>query len=313
MDALSGFMNHWLSQSELEKIIGSGIKVLMTLVLALIIFKLLRRALKRFEARLMAADEDLPDGTPSEHDKRIQTLVRLFRQAASIAIWVVVGLMILAEIGIDMRPILAGAGIVGVAVGFGAQNLVRDIISGFFMIMENQIRVGDTVVINGTSGVVEQINMRTVVLRDVGDVVHIFPNGLITTLANQTKGVSAYVFDVGVAYKEDTDTVTNVISGILDGIVDDPEFGPKLNGKPEIFGVSRLGESSVEIRGRIRTLPGNQWAVGREFLKRVKREFARQNIQIPFPHRTLMLADSAISPVAEKILKDRVADPDPKD
>ena len=221
MDSIAGFLNQWLSQSELEKIIESGIKVLMTLLLALVIFKLLRRALKRFEARLMAADEDLPDGSPSEHDKRIQTLVRLFRQAASIAIWVVVGLMILAEIGIDMRPILAGAGIVGVAVGFGAQNLVRDIISGFFMIMENQIRVGDTVVINGTSGVVEQINMRTVVLRDVGDVVHIFPNGMITTLANQTKGVSAYVFDVGVAYKEDTDKVTGVISGILDGIVDD--------------------------------------------------------------------------------------------
>ncbi len=299
---MRAFFVNWFHSIHWEKILTGGLKVVFTVLVAWVLYKLIKRALARIEKRLLAMDEELPDGAPSENDKRVQTLIRLVRQALSVVVWVLVGLMVLTEIGIDIGPILAGAGIVGLAVGFGAQNLVRDFISGFFMILENQVRVGDVAVINGTAGVVEQINMRTIVLRDVGDVVHIFPNGTITTLSNQTKQVSAYVFDVAVAYREDTDNVVGLIGGVLAGLRADAEFGPKIVGEPEIFGVNRLAESAVEIRGRIRTLPGNQWAVGREFLRRVKHEFDRAGIEIPFPHRLLMLADSAMLPAAEKVL-----------
>lgn len=303
------FLAKWFDSIPWERTLTSGVKVVATVLVAWLLYQLVKRALRRIEARLVARDAELPDGSPSENDKRVQTLIRLVRQAISVVVWVLTALMVLTEIGINIAPILAGAGIVGLAVGFGAQNLVRDFISGFFMIMEDQVRVGDVAVINGTAGIVEKINMRTIVLRDIGDVVHIFPNGTITTLSNQTKEVSGYVFDVGVAYREDTDRVVSAISGVLEGLRADPAFGPVIVGEPEIFGVNRLAESSVEIKGRIRTLPGKQWFVGREFLRRVKYEFDRDGIQIPFPHRMLMMADSATPPAAENVLKPRSTPP----
>ncbi|HOD07805.1 MAG TPA: mechanosensitive ion channel family protein [Myxococcota bacterium] len=282
-------LSKWFDSIPWERLLSSSVRIVVILAVAMLLYKIIKRALLRIERRLLAADAETPDGSPSENDKRVQTLIRLTRQVLSVVVWVLVGLMVLTELGLDIAPILAGAGIVGLAVGFGAQNLVRDFISGFFMILENQVRVGDVAVINGTPGVVEQINMRTIVLRDVSDVVHIFPNGTITTLSNQTKQVSAYVFDVGVAYREDTEHVSAVISDVLRGLKDDPEYGPKIVGEPEVFGVSRFGESSVEIKGRIRTLPGSQWMVGREFLRRVKHAFDEKGIEIPFPYRKLVM------------------------
>lgn len=308
---MKSFFIKWFDSIQWEKMLSVGLRIVLTIAVAFVVYKIICRALGRLEKRLIARDADLPDGSPSEDDKRVHTLVRLSRQVTWIVLWVLTILMVLTELGIDMRPILAGAGIVGLAVGFGAQYLVRDIISGFFMILENQVRVGDWVVINGTSGVVEQINMRTVVLRDLSDVVHVFPNGTITTLSNQTKEVSAYVFDINVSYREDTDRVAAVIAGVLEGMKSDPEFGPKIVGTPEVFGVNRLAESSIEIRGRIRTIPGSQWVAGREFLRRVKAAFDRNGIEIPFPHRTLMMASSVLNPVAEAVLKGRSVPPAP--
>lgn len=238
----------WLETIPWERLLSSSVRIVVILAVALLLYKIIKRALLRIERRLLAADAETPDGSPSENDKRVQTLIRLTRQVLSVVVWVLVGLMVLTELGLDIAPILAGAGIVGLAVGFGAQNLVRDFISGFFMILENQVRVGDVAVINGTPGVVEQINMRTIVLRDVSDVVHIFPNGTITTIANQTKEVSAYVFDVGVAYREDIGIVTQTIYEVLYELQQDSELGPKIVGTPEVFGVNRLAEYSVEIR-----------------------------------------------------------------
>lgn len=291
----------WFDSIPWDKLLSSSVRIVLILAVALLLYKIIKRALLRIERRLLAADEETPDGSPSENDKRVQTLIRLTRQVLSVVVWVLVGLMVLTELGLDIAPILAGAGIVGLAVGFGAQNLVRDFISGFFMILENQVRVGDVAVINGTPGVVEQINMRTIVLRDVSDVVHIFPNGTITTIANQTKQVSAYVFDVGVAYREDIGVVTQVIHEVLYELQQDPELGPKIVGTPEVFGVNRLAEYSVEIRGRIRTLPGSQWTVGREFLRRVKQAFDEKGIQIPFPCRTLVLAQPVPDNTMDKV------------
>ena len=190
-------------------------------------------------------------------------------------------------------PILASAGIVGLAVGFGAQNLVRDIINGFFMILENQVRVGDVAIVNGTGGLVEAISFRTITLRDLAGTVHIFPNGTVTTLANMTKDWSAYVLDIGVAYIEDTDRVTGVMKSVADELQQDPRFGQHILQPIEIFGVDQFGESEVVIKARLKTLPIQQWTVGREYRRRLKKAFDQQNIEIPFPHRTLYMGEAS--------------------
>lgn len=303
---MNDFISRWITQGYLEKLSVSGVRILLILLLALLVFKLVRRALNRLEKRMLTP---AGEGSPTENEKRVQTLLRLFWQVVSVVIWVVVILVALAELGIDMRPVLAGAGIVGLAVGFGAQNLVRDVISGFFMILEDQIRVGDAVLINGTPGVVEQINLRTVVLRDVADVVHVFPNGTINTLSNQTKEVSAYVFDVAVDWSEDSDDVVELIRAVLNELVVDEKWSRQISGDPEIFGVAAINEQSFTIKGRIRTVPGAQWAVGREFLRRVKKSFGSEGVRIPLQRRSFMLAESILSPVAEAVLKSRDGTP----
>jgi small conductance mechanosensitive channel len=230
---------------------------------------------------------------PSESQKRIETIVRLIKQAALLALWLTVGLVILKEFGVEIGPIIASAGIVGLAVGFGAQNLVRDIISGFFIILENQIRVNDVAVINGTGGLVEEINFRTTVLRDLGGVVHIFPNGTITTLSNLTNKWSAYVFDIGVAYKENTDHVIEIMQEVGKTMGEDEKYGKLMLENPDIFGVDQFGDSSVVIKGRIKTKPIRQWEVGREFLRRIKHAFDEKNIEIPFPHRSIYFGNES--------------------
>lgn len=217
----------------------------------------------------------------------------MLRQGVFIAIWVLAGLVLLRELGFEIAPILAGAGIVGLAVGFGAQNLVRDVISGFFIILEDQIRVGDVAVINGTGGLVETVNFRTVVLRDLTGTVHFFPNGTINTLSNVTNGWSAHVFDLGVAYKEDTDRVVEIINKVGKELKDDEYFGRLMMEELEVFGVDKFAESAIMIRGRIKTKPIKQWEVGREFLRRIKKSFDENGIEIPFPHRSIYFGEAS--------------------
>ena len=225
------------------------------------------------------------------NEKRIKTLTGLIQTICLTVLWVIAVIMVLDQIGLDITPILASAGIAGLAVGFGAQNLVRDVINGFFMILENQVRVGDVAVVNGTGGLVEAISFRTITLRDMAGTVHIFPNGTVTTLANMTKDWSAYVMDIGVAYKEDTDRVTSVIQGVGKELQQDTQFGQHILEPIEIFGVDQFGESEVVIKARIKTLPIQQWTVGREYRRRLKKAFDQQNIEIPFPHRTLCMGE----------------------
>jgi small conductance mechanosensitive channel len=195
--------------------------------------------------------------------------------------------VILTEVGVEIAPILAGAGIAGLAVGFGAQNLVRDVISGFFIVLENQVRIGDVAVINGTGGLVESISFRTMVLRDMSGVVHVFPNGAISTLANMTKGWSAFVLNMGIAYEQDTDEAVEVMKEVHAEMRKDPDWSSKLISDIEVFGVDDFGESSVTIKVRLKTLPIHQWSVGREYRRRLKKAFDQRGIVIPFPQRTL--------------------------
>ncbi len=275
-----------------DLLITTGIRIALVLVFAWIAVKLIHHLLHRLQERLIQKSE-LEGEPPSETAKRIETIVRLLRQGAMLFLWVTVVLVILKDVGVEIAPILASAGIVGLAIGFGAQNLVRDVIAGFFIILENQIRVGDVAIVNGTGGLVAEINFRTIILRDLGGVVHIFPNGSITTLSNLTNEWSAYVFDIGVAYKENTDRVIEVMTGVGQSMMEDPEFNPLILEPPEIFGVDKFADSAVIIRGRIKTKPIRQWMIGREYLRRIKHAFNENNIEIPFPHRTIYFGEES--------------------
>jgi len=276
-------INQYLSGVQWEDIIFSGLRITLILIMVMLFSSVVRKLLQRLEATLTARAHDDGD-VPGEAAKRAETLVRLLRQGIVILLWVMAVLLILRQLGLDIAPILASAGVVGLAVGFGAQNLVRDVISGFFMILENQVRVGDVAIINGTGGLVERINFRTIVLRDLSGTVHTFPNGTITTLANMTREWSAFVFEIGVAYKEDTDRVVEVLAAVGRGLRGDPKFGALMLGDVEIFGVDRFADSAVVIKGRAKTLPIKQWDVGREYQRRVKKAFDAAGIEIPFPH-----------------------------
>jgi len=267
-------------------------RITIILVLAWVGLWLANMLLEKLRQRLLRSSVE-SDEPPSESGKRVDTLIRLIRQATSITIWLTVMLVVLREAGIDIRPILASAGIFGLAIGFGAQNLVRDCISGFFFILENQVRVGDVAIVNGTGGLVERINFRTIVLRDLAGVVHIFPNGTITTLSNMTNDWSGYIFEIRVAYKENTDEVIKVMQTVGTELKHDPAFGALMLEEPEIFGVDKLGNSSVVIKGRIKTKPIRQWMVGREYLRRIKLAFDAAGIEIPFPHQTIYFGEAS--------------------
>ena len=286
------YIQKFIENISWDAVAASAIRIALLLVAALILRAVLKKLLGRLEKRLI--DRSRQEGEPpSESQKRIETIVRLVRQGVMIVLWAVVILIILTEMSVPIGPIIASAGILGLAIGFGEQNLVRDVISGFFIILENQIRVGDVAIINGTGGLVERIHFRTTVLRDLGGVVHVFPNGTINTLSNLTNDWSAYVFDIGVAYKEDTDKVVDIMKQVGREMKDDDEFGHLMLEEPEVFGVDKFGDSAVVIKGRIRTRPIRQWAVGREFLRRVKYAFDANHIEIPFPHRTVYFGEKS--------------------
>lgn len=270
--------------------------IIAAIILTQIIYFLISKLEMQATSRMLAAGKT----TPIEIEKRVSTLGRIFRKAVLITIITITAMMVFAELGFDIKPILAGAGIVGLAVGFGAQNLVRDVISGLFIIFENRIRVGDVAIINGTGGLVEQINLRTTVLRDLAGVVHVFPNGVINTLSNMTHEFSYYIFDVGVAYKEDTDRVVAVLKEIGEEIMQDEEYRSVILEPLEILGVDQFAESAVVIKARIKTLPIKQWLVGREINRRIKKRFDELGIEIPFPHRTFYFGEVS-KPISLKL------------
>jgi len=270
----------------LEKIgqwlLTSGLQILVILILMVIALKTLNIIIQKF-LRLKKEDDD------SELQKRGDTLRGIVRSTLTIILYLIVGMMILEKLGIEIGPILAAAGVLGLAVGFGAQKLVEDVISGFFILLEDQIRVNDVVVIGGTGGLVEKINLRMVVLRDLAGNVHYIRNGSIGMVTNMTKEYSRYVFDVGVAYREDTDEVVEVIKKIDEEMREDPQFKNLILEPIEILGVDQFADSAVIIKARTKTKPIQQWTVGREFNRRLKKKFDELGIEIPFPHTTVYM------------------------
>jgi small conductance mechanosensitive channel len=288
-------MDKWLSPEFWQNIISQTVawiittlpSLLVILILAFILLKGTNIFLRRMKPIMLKHMESGTDLDTGEIEKRLDTLLGIVRSIIKIIAWAMIAMLFLRKLGLDIAPIIAGAGIVGLAVGFGAQELVRDFISGFFMLLENQIREGDVAIVNGTGGLVEHVGLRTIVLRDLSGVVHVFQNGKINSLSNMTKKWSGMVFDIGVAYKEDTDKVYEVISQVAEDLRTDPDFTEKIIEPIEIFGVDQFADSAVVIKARFKTKPIEQWAVGREFRHRLKKAFDEQGIEIPFPHRTV--------------------------
>ena len=268
-----------LSRIAGPEVFGAAVRIGLVVAVAIAAWELLRTALAR-SLRRAAAER----GQPSA---RARTLVPLLEKFVLIVMTVIVGLMVLAELGVDIAPLLAGAGIIGIAFGFGAQSLVKDVITGLFILIEDQFSVGDVVNLGGKGGLVEDIALRTIRLRDYDGTLHIIPFSEVGTTSNLTKGFSYYVFEVGVAYREDVDEVIGALRTLGEEMQQDASFGPEILAPLDIAGVDKLGDSAVIIKCRFKTRPLQQWKVGREFNRRIKKRFDELGIEIPFPHQTI--------------------------
>ena len=292
-------VDRWLSGDFWVKVLRDTVqwalvalpRVFLVLVLAFGLLKGLDFLVHRLGIQVQANGES--NLSQVEHAKRRRTLMGILRKTGHVAIWGVALMLVLRQIGLDVAPLIAGAGIVGLAVGFGAQELVRDVITGFFMLFENQVRVGDVAIVNGQGGLVERIGLRTIVLRDQSGVVHIFQNGKVSTLANMTKEWSAMLFEIGVAYKEDTDVVFDVMREVAESMQEDENYSQKILEPLELFGIESFGDNAVVIKARLKTLPIEQWSVGREYRRRLKKAFDERGIELPFPHRTLYWGEAS--------------------
>ena len=264
--------------------------IIVTIIL-FVTFKIVNFSLRKLKKTLVNRATKDSEVDTIEATKRINTLTHIIHSLIRIILWSIFIMIILQKLGVNIAPILASAGIIGLAVGFGAQELVRDFISGFFIILENQIRTGDVAILNGTGGLVEQINLRTTTLRDFAGVIHVFQNGKINNISNMTKDWSAIVFDIGVAYKENPQMVMDLMKQTGLELQNDPEFKDKIIEPIEIFGLDQFADSAIVIKARIKTKPIQQWNVGREYRKRLKYAFDQHNIEIPFPHVTVYWGD----------------------
>src|SRR5687767_3452386 len=264
-----------------------GLPLLATIVICYALIRITALLVARFEY-------ELNRGTSLdalERAKRARTLGSVINKVVTVTLSAVALLMMLHAFALNIAPVLTGAGILGLAVGFGAQTLVRDVISGFFLILEDQVRVGDVAAINGVAGSVEALNLRTIVLRDGEGTVHVFPNGAIQTLANRSKDFSYYVIDLGISYRDDPDRVAAILKEIGAGMQADPAYAPWILEPVEILGVDAFRDWSVVLKMRIKTVPLKQWDVGREFRKRLRRRFEEEGIEIPFPERVVTVRD----------------------
>ena len=269
------------AERAVEWLSASGLRVVVISIVMIIALAILKRAMDRFRK--------LYEGTlPTEVQvKRVDTITHVIRDVTRVVILAVGSMMILSEIGVDLKPILAAAGLGGLAIGFGAQSLVKDMISGFFILLEDSIQVGDVVEIAGVSGLVEEVKLRTITLRDLSGNVHIVPNGVIDKVKNMTKVYAFYVFNVGVAYRENVDEVMVVLHEIAEELRGDLQFKDDILEPLEMLGVDQFADSAVIIKCRIKTKPIKQWRVGREMNRRIKKTFDAKGIEIPFPHQTI--------------------------
>ena len=269
---------------ELAQLRKGAVQVALIWLLAWLVWQLVRLVARR----IVVAASDGDDTTFTIQEKRAATVAQLLRSVGRVVVLVMAVLLTLNQF-INITALLAGAGVLGLAISFGAQSLVKDIIAGFFILMENQFTVGDVIEVSGKSGTVERMTLRMVMLRDLEGAVHIVPNGQIVTVTNRTRGWARAVLDIGVGYESDVDEALAILRNEVLAFAAEDAWAPRLDGTPEVLGVERLGESSVTIRVLLRTQPGKQWEVGREFLRRAKVRLDHEGIEVPMPQRTVHL------------------------
>ena len=277
-----------------------GLSILGIIIVGYLAIRVGSAAARRFE-------REMSRGTGAdliERTKRAQTLSRIAQRALTVVVTIVASLMIVEVLGYNTSAAVTGFGVVGVALGFGAQTLIRDLIAGFFMIAEDQVRVGDSAVVNGQGGLVEEVNLRTIVLRDEQGTVHVFANGEVKTLANMSKDFSYYVISVGVAYDEDPDRVVQAMNDAGASLMTDAPFQSHILAPLEVYGIDAFEADRLVVKGRIKTEPQKQWLVGRELRKRIAKLLRERGIQSPSRQITFVETASSRKP-PDKVTSDK--------
>ena len=259
----------------------AGVRIVLIVIAAWIAIAVLQRLVRGVRVRIQARLDGI------EAARRAETLGRVIRYLVALVISAIAVMLVLAEVGVSLAPILGAAGVVGLAIGFGAQSLVKDYFTGFFLLFEDQIRTGDVVNVAGIGGLVEDITLRHVRLRDYDGNVHFIPNNLITTVTNMSRGFAQAVMDIGVAYKESVSEALDIMRAVGAAMRADEALAPLILDDLEIAGVERLDDSAVVLRCRFKVAPLAQWTVRRAFLQRIKEAFDRRGVEIPFPHVTV--------------------------
>lgn len=262
--------------------VATGGRILLIAILTLLALRTIHRVVPQLRELLVARQETTEDG------QRVRTLSRVIRYVLTVAVTLLGAILVLGELGISVAPILGAAGVIGIAVGFGAQSLVKDYFTGFFLLLENQLRIGDVVDAGGKSGTVEELTLRYLRLRDYSGNVHYIPNGNITVVTNMSLGFAYAVIDIGVAYAERIDEVVALMRRVGETLRTDPSFAGRILEPLEVAGVEQWADSAVVIRCRFKVAPLEQWSVRREYLARIKAAFDEAGIEIPFPHVKLV-------------------------
>lgn len=275
----------WFASDVGRFVLGRAIMIVLIVGVALIAWEIIGALIERY---LAATDAD---GNTVTRSQRARTLLPLLRNVFSVVLAVVVTMTVLSELGLNIAPLLAGAGVVGLAVGFGAQTLVKDVITGVFILLEDSISAGDVIEVAGHSGVVESVTIRTIRLRDVSGTIHTVPFSDVSSIKNMTRDYSFAFMEIGVAYREDIDAIIPIIEELGADLRADPDFADKIIDDIQVQGLDRFDDSAVIVRARIKTKPLQQWGVRRAFNLRLKRRFDELGIEIPFPHQTIYFGE----------------------
>lgn len=266
-----------------QSLLKSGLTIVLVLTGAYVLWEFTNHVLHRHLASLELS---------ADWDRRLKTVLPLLRNAIMVILSVLTLLIVLSELGINIAPLLAGAGIVGLAIGFGAQTLVKDLLTGFFVLLENTINIGDWVLLGGHDGQVEGLTIRHVTVRDIYGNLHTVPWSSVVTITNQTREFGYAVVEVGFAYRENIDEVIEVVREVAGEMRRDPELSPDILSELQILGLIELGDSAVVVRTRFKTAPFSRWRLERDFRRRIKNRFDELGIEIPFPHQTVYFGEN---------------------
>jgi moderate conductance mechanosensitive channel len=287
-------------------VLEPALQIVLILLLASFVLYLARRVIRRSVAhakdpdgtgsRLRRRSEPAEPGVLLRRTQRADALGALISSVVTVVVWVLAAFLVLAEVGLNLAPLVAGAGVVGLAVGFGAQDLVKDFLSGVFMLAEDQFGVGDIVDVGEATGVVESVTLRTTRIRDVEGTLWHVPNGEIRRVGNSSQQWARSLLDIGVAYDTDIDTAIEVIERVANAMAEEEGYRDQFLDAPDVWGVQNLGADAVDIRLVIKTQPGKQWAISRELRRRIKSAFDATGIEIPFQQRTMWVRNDTEHP-----------------